>query len=301
MTFEQPANLNRFLTEPVPLTWGTRWKSIRIFLPLIIFSTICFGENICLNLWTRGKLDITAFGLVLLLPVFLLTLILISNEFKMRCSKPSSRLLNVLEKGIGFQTTGRAAILWRRVVAFWFENIPGEIQFSKVTIEYFGNRNTKLPRRISMVLDKRTQCPQLISELQLLKQKFDLKCRIEQNQPLPPRIPPRHLMLGMSLYLAGMLFLLHGMPMLLAPLTHGSGETSLSDTSDRWSPAQREQFQKFLHAHFSSKAEFNKFMLVSGGTLTTIGVVLLILGKVVQRQKADTTSPRFTTEVNVIS
>jgi len=46
MTFEQPASLDRFVADPVPLTWASRWKYIRIYLPLLAFSAICLTETV---------------------------------------------------------------------------------------------------------------------------------------------------------------------------------------------------------------------------------------------------------------
>jgi hypothetical protein len=47
----------------------------------------------------------------------------------------------------------------------------------------------------------------------------------------------------------------------------------------------------FLNAHFSSKAELRRFIVETGGAVTAIGVGLVVLGKVVQRQKAEENSP----------
>ena len=275
----------------MPLTWSTRWKFIGVFLPLLTFSMICLAETVSFRLWARGELELSRLGPVLLLPVFLLVVIFIGNEIRLRSSQRSKKLLNVLENGISLRASGRPAIRWSKIVAFWFEDIPDEIQFSKLTMEYFGDRKTKIPRRSSLVLEKRTQCQELISELKLLQQKNNLNFRIELNNPLPPRKQPRNLMLGMSLYLAGMLFLLHGMPMLLVPLTHHTGESNHSDSSDRWSPKQQEKFDRFLAAHFSTKAELKKIMIESGGILSTIGIALMVCGTVIQRQKSSESLP----------
>jgi hypothetical protein len=291
MTFEQPASLNRFVGESLSLTWRSRWKLIRIYLPLLVFSTICLVEIVSFKLWIRDALDLSRLWPALLMPVLLLVFIFILNEIRLRGSQGANRLLNILEKGISFRTAGRPVIRWSKVIAFWFEDIPGEPQFSKVTVEYFGDRKTKLPRRSSLVLEKQTQCPALLSELKLLQQQHNLNFRIELDQPLSPRKPPRNLVLGLSLSLAGVLFLMPGMPLLLVPLMHRSGESQHSESTDDWSPKQKEKLNRFLITHFSSKTELEHFMLELGGILTTIGVVLMIWGTVVQRPKPEETLP----------
>ena len=286
MTFEQPASLNWFVAEPLPLTWASRWKFIRIFLPLIVFFTICLLETVSFKMWMMGGLKFSLLWLVLLPAGFLLVIFSILGEIRLRGSQGNAdRLLNVLENGISFRAIGHPLIRWSKVVAFWFEDIPGEPQLSKVTMEYFGERKGKFPRRDSLALETRDQCPALLSELKLLQQQHNLNFRIELNQPLPPRKPPRNSVLGMSLSLAGLFLFFHEVPLLLAPLTHHDGESHHSESTDDWSPKQKEKLDRFLTAHFSNKTEFYHFTIETGGVLTTISVGLMILGKVVRRQK----------------
>jgi hypothetical protein len=291
MTFEQPASLNRFVAEPMPLNWISRWKLIRFHLPLLAFTGICLAETIGFNLWKRDELEPSRLWPAFLLPFCLLAVIFITNEIRLRTAPGTRRFLNVLEKGASLYESGRPLMRWSKVVAFWFEDIPDEPQLSKVTMEYFGDRKTKLPRRSALALDKRVQCPALLSELKRLQQQHSLNFRIELNQPLPPRREPRNLVLGMSLCLAGMLFLMPGIPVLLVPLLHHPGESRQSESTDEWSPQQKAKFHEFLDAHFSNKTQLKNFMLVSGGVLTTIGVALMVCGMVVQRPKPEKTLP----------
>jgi hypothetical protein len=224
-------------------------------------------------------------SLAALLPsALLLAIISISIEIKLR-SQGGNRVLNVLEKGISFQAVTRPSVRWSKVVAFWFEEIPGEPQLRKITVEFFGDRRTKFPRRCSLALDRRGQCPALLAELNLLQQQHNLKFQIELDRPMPVRPPPRHPVLGLSLSLAGMLFLLAGVPLLLVSLGHHKGEPHHSDASEDWSPEQREKLGQFVKAHFSTAAEFHRFTTETGAALTAIGVGLVASGILVQRQR----------------
>jgi len=293
MTFEQPASLNRFVAKPVPpLTWSSRWKSIRIFLPLLVFITICMLERIGFESWKRDRFEFSLLWLAFLPSGFLLVVVLVSTEIRLRgAQKIADRFLNVLEDGISFDANGRPLIRWQKVIAFWFETISAEPQFSKVTLEYFGDRKTKFPRRASFAFDNQRQCPALLSELKLLQQQHRLNFRVEQTLPLPLRPQPRNTVLGMSLFLAGFFFLMHGAPLVLASLSHPDGKTHQSDSADEWSPNQQKNVAKFLHSHFPTRAEFNHFMLEVGSILSAVGVGLMVFGNVVQKQKKDKEPP----------
>lgn len=292
MTFEQPAGLNRSVTEPMPLTWSSRWKFIRIFLPLLVFITICSLEILIVKMWMMGEVKFSFLWLALLPSGFLLIVLLILGEIRLRDSQGNrDQLLNVLDNGISFYPNKRPLIRWPKVVAFWFEDIPGKSQLSKVTIEYFGERRTKFPRRAALALDKKNQCPALLSELQLFQQQHNLKFGIELDRALPARRPLRNPVWGMSLFLAGFFFLMHGAPLILAPLSHQDGKPHQSESGDEWSPKQQKKVAKFLQSHFPTRAEFDHFTLEIGCVLSAIGVGLMVLGNVVQKQRVDKQPP----------
>jgi hypothetical protein len=285
MTFEQPASLSRFVAEPTPVTWAGRWKYIRIFLPILVFITVCFAERMGFMLWAADAFKLSFFWVVFLPAGCLLVAILILGEIRLRGSSGNSaRRLNVMENGVNFCTGQRPFIRWPKVVAFWFEDIPGEPQLSKVTMEYFGRRQTKLPRRDAWVLDKRNQYPALLAELKRLQQQHKLNFHIELDRPLPPRRLPRYPMWGMSLTLAGLYFLLHGAPLLLLSATHRESEPPSSESAMPWSPKQKEQVVRFIKTHFSDRAEFRRGMIEIGGVLTVLGIGFIVWGMVVQRQ-----------------
>lgn len=290
MTFEQPATLNRFVAEPLPVNWASRLKHIRLYLPLLAFMTICMAEQAAYAMWIHDNFKPLLFLVAFAPAAFLLTVVLILNEIRLR-SQDGNRLLNVLEKGISFSTVARPAIRWPKVVAFWFEDISDAPELRKITVEYFGDRKTRYPRRFSLALTRRDQCSELHSELNLLQQQHNLKFRIEQDHSLPSIPVPRNPVLSMSLSVAGLLFLLHGVPLLLAPFAHDKDALRHSDPNHEWSPKTQEIFARFVKAHFSSAKEFHHFLIATGAVLTLIGAGLMVAGYFVGRQKSDEASP----------
>jgi hypothetical protein len=55
MTFEQPANLNRFIDEFAPTTRSVRWKQFKLLLPMAVFMAIVGFENLGLRAGMRGE------------------------------------------------------------------------------------------------------------------------------------------------------------------------------------------------------------------------------------------------------
>jgi hypothetical protein len=290
MTFEQPATLNKFVAEPVPVNWGSRWKHIRLYLPLFAFMTICMAEQAAFAMWTHDNFKPLMLLLAFLPAAFLLTVALTLNEIRLR-SQGGNRLLNIMEKGISFSTVARPATRWPKVVAFWFEDIPDNPELRKMTVEYFGDKKTRYSRRYSLALTKRDQYPALLSELNFLQQQHNLKFRIELDHSVPSIPVPRNPLLSMSMSLAGILVLLHGVPLLLAPFTHDHAGQHHSDPNHEWSPRAQEIFARFVKAHFSSVKEFHHFMVATGAVLTLIGVGLMVAGYFVRRQRPAGASP----------
>jgi hypothetical protein len=284
MTFEQPACLNHFVGSVAPATWSERWHCMKIFLPIIIFIAICSLEMMGSIMLTAGRFNPWILPAALLPAAFLSALVFTLFGINVGAPWKKPRVLNVSENGISFQAAGRPLIRWKKVAAFWFEDIPGAAELSKITIEYFGDRKTTYPRRNFIVLNNRNQCPALLSELDQLRQRQNLGFRIELNQPLPMRKVPRNAVLSLSLFLAGLLFLFHGGPMLMVSFHHAD-RTHPAEANEQRTSAQDQKVTQFMHSHFSSQVEFKHFLLETGAVLTLIGIGLMVGGKIVGREK----------------
>jgi hypothetical protein len=212
-------------------------------------------------------------------PFLIIGGVLLVYEQEWRRAHRSKRFLNIVEKGICFNSANRLVIPWSKVGAFWFESVPGEFQLSKVTVLYFRRRKTSQPIRRSFVLEKGTQV-QLIQELNYFRQKYHLDLQIETTVPLPPRptLPPGRLQIGLYAFFAGLLLLLNGSGFLLTSLPPRFGEFRF--------PVEIAILNAFA-AHFTSKTEFSMFSLVTGVTLTLTGVPLLIYGDHLLKVKAE--------------
>ena len=292
MTLEQPASLNRLICECPPLTWRRRWQMFRIFVPLLFLFAIFKLETLGLKMWDEGQMDLSRFGLAALLMIVVVpAIVFLLLEIKLRLVQRDQRrafdlpqVLHVTDAGVSFFAAGRPVTRWSRVAAFWFQDVPGEASLSQLIVEHFRERNRRVPVFRRYVLEKALQQPQLISKLTLLRQEAGFKFWIHLNQPVPVCELPRLFMRGLFLQVAGVLSLLHGVPLLAAALVprfhHVSNVPGLT-----WPPAQSREIGRFLAAHFSSQAELQHFMLVAGGVLAVLGLGLMLWGAIISRAK----------------
>jgi hypothetical protein len=288
MIFEQPANLNRFVAEPVSSFWAKRWESLRIFVPLLAFIAFCSVELLAWQLWVRDQLNLKGLAPGLVPAAILLVLVLTWYVIRLFDDRLARRTLNLLEPGISFSAGGHRLIPWSRVVAFWGEDIPGEPQWSKVTIEYFGWRKTGPPLRWAMALGKQDKYPALLSELDRVRQTQRLGFRVELDKHLPaPPATASYLMLGMWLTVAGMVLLLHGAPLLLASLGHAHGDPGQPDWVNLWPGEIGPKATGFLKAHFANAAVLRSRMAEAGGALCVLGAAFCVAGNLAGRRQEE--------------
>lgn len=298
MTLEQPASLNRLICECPPLTWRRRWQMFRVFLPLLFLFAIFNLETLGLRMWDAGQLEAARLGSAVFLLLGVLPLVVFGLlEIKLRLTHREQRralglpqTLQVTDRGVSFSATGRPVIRWPLVAAFWFQDVGGEEPLSRLTVEHFRECNRRVPLFRRIVVEKSVQQPQLISKLTLLRQEAGFKFWIHLNQPVPVCELPRLFMRGLFLQVAGILSLLHGLPLLAAALWphlhHASRLPGLA-----WPPAQSREIGRFLAAHFASQADLQHFMLVAGGLLTLAGLGLLVLGAFLSRARVIRLAP----------
>jgi len=189
MIYEQPATLNRYVAERLPVNWSSRWQRIRLSLPILMFITVCMVERLGLIMWQANRFAPAMLLLSLVPSGVLLLIILILTE------------INLRSRG-------------------------GERVFSKRPV------------------------------------------------------------LGMSLMLAGYLFLIHGFSLLVISLAP-HGKSHHSDPDHQWVPRSHDIVVEFLQAHFSTRQELKHFFLVIGTTLTLIGIGLMLAARKVLQQKVE--------------
>jgi hypothetical protein len=73
-------------------------------------------------------------------------------------------------------------------------------------------------------------------------------------------------------------FLIHGLPVLGGCLSPASGEAEQSRPGSRLSARGKAKLLEFVAGHFASLEQFRKFMIITGGSLTVLGVGFYFCG-----------------------
>jgi hypothetical protein len=138
LKIEQPARLNKYVDQTIPITWKTRWSAMKLSLPLMLFCSFLFIEMAALR-WFLGKpvrFDVAAVAAFTfpLLP-------LIAAEIQLRVAHQTKRVLKIDDTGVSTSIRG-SSVKWRwpTVQAFEICPIAEEPTLRKVVI--YSSRNS---------------------------------------------------------------------------------------------------------------------------------------------------------------
>lgn len=275
MTFEQPPNPS----GPIQFTWSLRWKLFKAVLPILIFGLLILFQALLLQQWVRGHWDVLPFLEILGVIIFLF----FGAEIQFRLGKKLNK--KFIELRDDYVRTSVRRLRWPQIIAWQFNNLPGEKDYRVVTMEYKWGRNKK---RYVIILQSNPQIAQLISELNFRKQKNGLAFEIRDQEAdfsLPvPR--PKAGATQFYLYLAGAFLVIEGLPFLLV-----GSEMQAGSPDPDFATNPNGNFARFIQAHFSTVAELKHFCLLVGGILCGTGLVFIILSLVL-RKKILAASPR---------
>ncbi|HTR42636.1 MAG TPA: hypothetical protein VMH87_13575 [Pseudomonadales bacterium] len=284
MTFQQPANLNRYIAPPAPFTWGSRWNLFKLLLPVLVLTAFLLFQSILLEDLTRDHWEPLPFLII----TGLLFFIYFSMEFQWRVAGKGRKFLelgeNYIRTGYGLVHRGR----WQNIIGWQFNNVANESNYRVVTVEYkWGYKGKKLGRH-RLVLEKR-QMDQLISEVKSRQQKEGLAFSImdEETNFIPkPREIKNIGLAKMCVDTAGPLLFMEGFFFFV-------GSLGLKDDSPdpNFVPNPHGSFTKFMEHHFSSGVEFQNFLFVTGAILCGSGLVLMIWSRLVLKEKLRPTDP----------
>ena len=279
LKIEQPARLNKYVDQTIPITWETRWSAMKLSLPLMLFCSFLFIEMAALR-WFLGKpvrFDVAAIAAFTfpLLP-------LIAAEIQLRVAHQTKRVLKIDDTGVSTSIRG-SSVKWRwpTVQAFEICPIAEEPTLRKVVI--YSSRNSP---KGSFQLQRALVLPdaKALEDLRnLLQHKSDFEgalYELRDGKAIPEiKRRPR---LAAVVYLALSFFLfIHGFPLIMV----GLGVKHQRDPIGEVQPQGPHPLDKALakaapwaKRHFKDANELTRAMrtvaLALGITCTTAAVLI---------------------------
>lgn len=292
MTLEQRPELNRFVDPFLIAPWKYRWQRIKLLMPV---WTICFLfllELSVVAMWLSDKPVLEALAIAAggsLAPfAFILALFEVCDRFghgeKRRIEfEPGTILVGSSPKGLQ----------WNEVVKFQFEPVaalPGATKFF-----IFRRDPRKRKGRVSrdrvvgaLVIENADQARELLDYVRNRKAKSSMNFEIAVlDAPSPLWELPSRAFWGLMVSAIGYFFFVHGPPILLKLM----GMRGDSGERLKLTPERAAKLQHFMNEHFPTYAAFHHFFLTLGIVLTVAGIVLMLVGRQLGKQKWDPASP----------
>lgn len=293
MTIEQKSELNRFVEPSIPITWAWRWRQFKYVLPIWCFIWVCYLEMGIIAAWMNDKLTwdyiSKLFGGILAFTGIMWTLI----EFLVRLRQRSKRILKIEDKRIVISPAKNGFVPWKNIARFQFEPILELPDSRKLTIFLRGFKKQSQVERAfwMMVLEQTSRAHELANFLKVRRKEtgFDFEV-VFLNEPFQPPQGRPFPFLGMSFYMGGMYFLLHGIPLLGVVLEKNQNHT---DSGAITGPHAAAIIKRFVLQHFSNTQELNHFTLQLSISFIVIGLVLLLSGGKLMGHKSERLSAQI--------
>jgi hypothetical protein len=278
MQFEQTAELNRHVDATIPLTWAVRWQSLRLALPLLACCSILFVEQIGFRLWLSDRSLISELPLLFICALTPIGLMMVVLEVQIRVAHWTKRTIKLEPKRISISPAKCDRIAWNQINVWRLEPIAHAPGLSKLTVEYFLGRKSKLRRAWSMVLRQPDQEHAFLSDLEYFRQIGPNTAQvIPFGAPEVPRVSGRRVR-GMVAVALGFWCFIHGLPLLGVGLLPARSHADEPGSASSLTARESAKLQRTVVRHFSSAQQFRVFVLIVGGGMTALGAGLYFWG-----------------------
>jgi hypothetical protein len=265
MKLEQPGERSRFLHRP--LTWAEQLRLSGITFPVLLISVALALEFAVIDWFIKPDGEKLWPKLLLAGPVLFAGLYLVLR-FSLWADRNTKRSLDLREKWLGIHTGNYRRFPWDCVIAFQIEPVPGHPDLARVRVIGKLSRKSKLRLQRALILDRQTQLPALLAELNLRRQTHPDLLIQEFDEPLPERKPP--VPRGLLVHFLSLILFLHGGPMLWIGCML-SGKPAAP--TKHWSPPET-PLERTVDRYFTSYEQVVRFFLVTGSLLTATGLVV---------------------------
>jgi hypothetical protein len=269
--------------KTIPLTWQVRWRTIRVGLPLVVFSSVCFAEIIFIQSWCADKMA-GVFPWLIFGLLFPPVLLLVALEVEVRLRHQQKRRLVLKKRGLVFQP-GDSSCPWRAFAGLRFNPIPEQPHLKRCDVLVTDRRKPfAASPRWSLALDAAQQ--QALTQAVPIYRPASLGdfC-IEELQTVDSpiqqyRVPFK----AVAVYVLGLYLFLHGAP--LTFVFYDSGKPRPREHTSDFVVTERrsKQMGQFIIRHFHSLEEFRAWGFWTGTSLVVLGLSGIGVGSFMLRR-----------------
>jgi hypothetical protein len=274
--FEQSPELNKYVDPTIPLTWAVRWNALNVGLPVLLISSLLMAEMLAYRLWLDDRSLLSNLHVFLGVAAVPVAFLLVVLEVTMRLSHRSKRTLKLGPKRIAISPAKYNQIRWQNIKTWQIEPLAGAGDLSKLTLEYSLSKRATIPRRWSMVLERREQERAFLSALETFRQSGANAAPLTQLTSPELRVTPRLSMRPMVALAIAFYLFAQGAPLLAVGLSHSGSRDAGSSSNSELTPRERAKLQHFISRHFTSKEQLIQVLLTVGGGMTSFAAVLYV-------------------------
>jgi hypothetical protein len=289
MKFEQPASLNRYVDPTIPINWALRWRVLKPVLPLLVCCSVLFIEQLALRMWLQGRSLISELPLLLLCAISPIPMVMAAVEVQLRVAQRTKRTLTLESKGISLSPAKCNRVAWNRVRAWRLEPLADNLGMSKLTVEYSLDKKGERRREWLMVLQRPEQETGLLAELRFFGQVVANADPGIQRTDRGKLVMSRRFMRGMIAISLAFWCFVHGLPLLGVGLLHSKTRPDTPRANSKFTDEEIAKLRQTVVRYFNSGDQFRRFILITGGGLTALGVGLYFLG--IYSMKEEISSP----------
>ena len=272
MIFEQPKELNEFACPSIPWTKTRLWNLTKLLIPFLVFLFLIVAESRL----TRGLPVIPGLIEASLIIPFLIAMCWLASWAENR----SKRTLQLKDNCIRLKPCNLWRIPWRNIRCFQIEPSGPRGEFEKFTVQ-FTSPGRAGRRYWSMVFAEIIQYETLLSELKNRKEAGLGKFTIEVfDTPIPPPIEFHAKSAPIWLRVFGLIFLMHGLPILMVGVTPLVYHAQNGAHRDKVNPRLAALFN-----HFASSQDRKRFLAITGAALTGAGTGCVALAMILERRQ----------------
>lgn len=268
MKFEQPANLNRYIYETIPLTWALRWRGAKPAIPLLAACSLILIEMAAFRIWLRGESLIAAAPRLLIVVLAPFAMALAITEIEIRIEQCSKRRLRLDPKYVWLAPSRNSRFVWATIREWCFEPIHGHQDLCKLTVHCALNKKAKRTCAWQIVLSRSCQQPELLSALEHFRRLGVNEAPLVQLDKPCVAIPRRTLPVRFTLSMALSYWLLvHALPLLGIGLLPNEPAHDSRGSSSTFTKQEGERLGRTFVQFFSSVEDAREFCLLTGGIM----------------------------------